>query len=288
MLPSFPRFPALLWSKMRAISQLFLGLRLIWQCCFDFVIKMASSVINRRDYMKHIRASYPKNPKIFISDPNIYIVASVCLKELFVRANGDSVPPPSKDVLDATSKPFIDYVRTLYRGKHRTYEKMLKLPWFDESVEFKKPTITPPTPPPTPQQVPQKPPSKKAKLSFSEMGQRQKDRTTAKIRAENEDEAIVAAAVQVFRSKGQNDAAFVVRNLFNDENADQLAKKLRKIMTDNPEEFEQKSKPQCLAFLLDRGITRVDWEKMCKLINSTGKYLVPCYSELAKAKKELH
>ena len=164
---------------------------------------------------------------------------------------------------------------------------MLNLPWFDESVELKKPTITPPTPPPTPQQVPQKPPSKKAKLSFSEMGQRQKDRTTAKIRAENEDEAIVAAAVQVFLFYGQNDAAYVVKNLFHDENADQLAKKLRKIMTDNPEEFAQKSKPQCLAFILDRGITRVDWEHLCKLINATVKYLVPCYTTLDKAKKEL-
>ena len=104
---------------------------------------------------------------------------------------------------------------------------------------------------PIPQQVPQKPPSKKAKLSFCEMGQRQKDRVSAKIRAENEEDAIVAAAVQVFRSKGQNDAAFVVKNLFNDENAEQLAKKLRKMMTDNPEEFAQKSKPQCLAFILD-------------------------------------
>ena len=60
--------------------------------------------------------------------------------------------------------------------------------FFDECVEFKKPSSTPPTTPPPPP-VPQKPPSppsKKAKLSFCEMGQRQKDRVTAKIRAENE------------------------------------------------------------------------------------------------------
>ena len=50
--------------------------------------------------------------------------------------------------------------------------------------------------------VQEKPPSKKAKLSFSEMGRRQKDRTTAKIRAENEEDAIIAAAMQVF---GQRD-----------------------------------------------------------------------------------
>ena len=61
---------------------------------------------------------------------------------------------------------------------------------------------TPPTPPPTPLKEPQKPALKKAKLSFSECGQRQKDRRTATIRAENEDDAIVAAAVQVFWSKG--------------------------------------------------------------------------------------
>ena len=59
------------------------------------------------------------------------------------------------------------------------------------------------------------------------------------------------------------------------------------MMPDNPEAFTQKSKLQCLAFILDRGITRVDWEKLCKLINSTGKYVVPCYTTLDKAKKEL-
>ena len=240
---------------------------------------MASSVVNRRDYWKYIRASHPK---IFLANSRIYGVAAICLRQLVV--DSDAI---SQDVIDATSRAFIDYARDLYRkkaGKH--YDRLIALPWFDESVEFQKPSPspTPPTPPPTP--VPQKPPSKKAKLSFQEMGQRQKDRVTAKIRAENEDDAIVAAAVQVFRSKGQNDAAFVVKNLFHDENADQLAKKLRKIMTGNPEEFAQKSKPQCLAFILDRGITRVDWEKLCKLI--TGKYLVPSYTTLDKAKKELH
>ena len=116
--------------------------------------------------------------------------------------------------------------------------------------------------------------------------QRQKDRTTAKIRAENEGDAIIAAAVQVFRSRGQNDAAHVVKNL-QGENADKLAKLLRKMMTKMPEEFEQKSKAQCLAFILDRGITRVDWEHLCKLINSPGKYQVPCYTELDKEKKKL-
>ena len=74
--------------------------------------------------------------------------------------------------------------------------------------------------------VQEKPPSKKAKLSFSEMGRRQKDRTTAKIRAENEEDAIIAAAMQVFRSKGQNDAAHVVKNLYQNENAEKLAKLL--------------------------------------------------------------
>ena len=66
-----------------------------------------------------------------------------------------------------------------------------------------------PTPPPTAQKMLQKPPSKKAKLSFREMCQRQKYRKTAKIRTENEENAIVAAEVQIFGSKGQNAAAFV-------------------------------------------------------------------------------
>ena len=116
--------------------------------------------------------------------------------------------------------------------------------------------------------------------------QRQKDRTTAKIRAENEGDAIIAAAVQVFRSRGQNDAAHIVKTLAQ-ENADKLAKLLRKMMIKMPEEFEQKSKAQCLAFILDRGITRVDWEHLCKLVNSPGKYQVPCYTELDKEKKKL-
>ena len=57
------------------------------------VSKMASSVINRREYMKYIRASHPK---VFISSPQIYSVASVCLSELLVRANGDSAPSKAK------------------------------------------------------------------------------------------------------------------------------------------------------------------------------------------------
>ena len=135
--------------------------------------------------------------------------------------------------------------------------------------------------------MPQKPTSKKAKLSFSECGQRQKDRRTATIRAENEDDAIVAAAVQIFRSKGHNDAAHIVKTLYEDENAEKLAKLMRKMMIKMPEEFKQKSKAQCLAFILDRGITRIDWERLCKLVNSPGKYQVPCYTELDKEKKKL-
>ena len=135
--------------------------------------------------------------------------------------------------------------------------------------------------------MPEKPASKKAKLSFSDCGPRQKDRRTATLRAENEDDAIIAAAVQVFRSQGRNDAAHIVKTLYQDPNAEKLAKILRKMMRDMPEEFEQKSKAQCLAFILDRGITRVDYEHLCKLVNSPGKYLVPCYNELDKEKKKL-
>ena len=76
-----------------------------------------------------------------------------------------------------------------------------------------------------------------------------------------------------------------MKNLFHDDNSDKLAKDLRKMMTDNPEAFTQKSKLQCLAFILDRGITRVDWEKLCKLINSTGKYLVPSFNHHRQSKK---
>ena len=125
------------------------------------VSKMASSVVNRRDYWNYIRASHPK---IFLSSPQIYGVAAVCLRQLV-----DS--ETSQDVIDATSRAFIDYARDLYRkkaGGH--YDRLIKLRWFDQSVEFKKPSPTPPTPPPTP--VKENPPSKKVKLSFSEMGQR--------------------------------------------------------------------------------------------------------------------
>ena len=72
------------------------------------VSKMASSVINRRDYIKYIRASHPK---VFISSPEIYVVASVCLGELLVRANGDSAPPPSQaKCLKITEKVSVNIV----------------------------------------------------------------------------------------------------------------------------------------------------------------------------------
>ena len=73
---------------------------------------MASSVINRREYMKYIRASHPK---VFISSPQIYNVASVCLSELLVRANGDSAPSKAK-CLKITEKVSVNIMSYVLSG----------------------------------------------------------------------------------------------------------------------------------------------------------------------------
>ena len=65
--------------------------------------------------MKYIRASHPK---VFISSPQIYVVASSCLGELLVRANGDSAPPPSQaKCLKITEKVSVNIMSYVLSGQ---------------------------------------------------------------------------------------------------------------------------------------------------------------------------
>ena len=61
------------------------------------------------------------------------------------------------------------------------------------------------------------------------------------------------------------------------EDPQMIGGKLRKLLDDPNEKLPQVSKCKCLSFLLDHGMTCVDWEEICKLVNESGNYRLPCY-----------
>ena len=87
--------------------------------------------------------------------------------------------------------------------------------------------------------VPSPPPMPSTSKSYDEVGLRQKQRITARLRSQNDPNALVDAAVQHFRSIKDNDAAFVVKKL-RDEPFE-LGKKLRDVIVNPQEEFSQVS-----------------------------------------------
>ena len=54
----------------------------------------------------------------------------------------------------------------------------------------------------------------------------------------------------------------------------------------NPiKKLPQISRSRCLAYILDRGMTRTDWEDTCKLVNEPGNYRLPNYNSLSLQKQ---
>ena len=157
-------------------------------------------------------------------------------------------------------------------------DRLLKIKWFDETVVLSSPAPKTPTPP----KEPPKPPV--TRKSFKEKGERQQRRDTALIRELHDSDAIVKAAVQYFREIGANDAAFVLNTMKDDPQG--IGADLRKLLKDSPEKLPQVSKAQCLAYILDRGMTRIDWEETCKLVNTPGNYRLPSYSVLGVEKQK--
>ena len=161
-------------------------------------------------------------------------------------------------------------------GRH--YKDLIKNKWFDETVVLKSPA------PPTPK-VPSEPPEPPVtRKSFEEKCERQQRRDSAKVREQHESGAIVQAAAQYFREIGANDAAHVLKTLKDDPFG--IGAELRKLLKDSPEKLPQVSKAACLAYILDHGLTRVDWEDVCKLVNTPGNYRLPSYSMLGIEKQK--
>ena len=132
--------------------------------------------------------------------------------------------------------------------------------------------------------VPPNPP-KTRKKTFEELGKRQQDRRTAELRSEYESQAIIQAAVQHFREIGAKDAAFVLKNM--SEDPEKVGGELRKLLVDDSNgKLPQISRSKCLAYILDRSMTREDWDATCRLVNTPGNYRLPSYSVLAEEKKK--
>ena len=157
---------------------------------------------------------------------------------------------------------------------------MVKSQWFGERlVLLTAPQPSKPTPPP----VPPKPPTTRSLKAFEDLGKRQQDRITAQLAEEYEPSAIVRAAEQYFRRIGCNDAAFVLEKM--QDEPEKLGGPLRKSLVDPIKKLPQISRSRCLAYILDRGMTRTDWEDTCKLVNEPGNYRLPNYNSLSLQKQ---
>ena len=235
--------------------------------------KMAPQNPTRRDYLECIKKCHP-DAKVMNKD--YYLKAKICLHHIL---------PSSSTTTDMnfayTSRRFVDDVRARWKGKCRSFRDIKKLNWFDENLEL---LTAPPPKPRTPAlPVPQKPPTTRSLKDFDELGSRQQNRVTAKLAEEYEPSAIVKAAEQYFRRIGCNDAAYVLKNM--QKEPEKVGGNLRKSLEDPIEKLPQVSRPKCLAYILDRGMTRVDWEETCKLVNEPGHLRIPCYNTLSGQKQ---
>ena len=80
-----------------------------------------------------------------------------------------------------------------------------------------------------------------------------------------------------------NDAAFVLEKM--QDEPEKLGGPLRKSLVDPIKKLPQISRSRCLAYILDRGMTRTDWEDTCKLVNEPGNYRLPNYNSLSLQKQ---
>ena len=216
--------------------------------------------------------------------PDYYRVSKVCLARLL------DLPEIS---VTKTSRLFVDYVRKLWKSKKvsKHYNRLKQCKYFLEDIKLKDtlPPIDPePLPPPDLPDLPILPaspgPSSSKKLkSYDSLSRRQKNRVIKKLRDENHIDAIIDSVIQYFKEKHQNDAAYVVNELRTEvmNDSHEIAKDLRDFMNGKSlKNSEQISKTRALAFLLDRGLTRVDYDEMRKLFHG----LLPCYTLLQKEK----
>ena len=222
------------------------------------------------DLIKCIRKCHPD---VSINHTDYFKVAKECLK-MVMPASSTS----SDEDFEHTSRQYVKYVRNQLWNKtkvSRKFEALTKNKWFAKKLEIKSPS---PRAPPTPVSPPK---PRVTRKSFDEKGPRQQRRDVARIREENEPSTIVMAAVQYFREIGENEAAFVLKKMKEDP---KIGKDLKQFLVDSPEKLPQVSKSRCLAYILDRGMTRIDWEETCKLVNTSGNYRLPCYSSLGVEK----
>ena len=225
----------------------------------------------RRDLLLCIRTHHPTTA---ISNSNYYKHAKSCLAHV--------LPGSPEKELEETSTTFVDAVRRRYK-KARHFDRFKENPWFDCELKLKSPPVPPPVPtPPKPPTSPKRVVTRK--LSFEQKKKRQQDYDTLKIRESHEGPAIVQAAVQYFRSIGCHSAAYVLKEL--KANPEEVGDDLRKFFIDTPQKLPKVSNARCLAYILDRGMTHVDWDETVKLVNTPGNRRLPSYSVLSEEKKK--
>ena len=123
--------------------------------------------------------------------------------------------------------------------------------------------------------------------TYSNLTAVQRLRYRVKLADKHELRALLEAAIIKFKEAGLEDDAFVIKQLKN--NPSELAAKLRPAI-ENPDLLEQNeplSPAQALAMLLDVGLSEEDYNKMCKIFNTTHRILPPLYT-IRKEKHKAH
>ena len=123
--------------------------------------------------------------------------------------------------------------------------------------------------------------------SYSNLDAVQRLRYRIKLANKHELRALLETAIHKFKEAGLEDDAYVVKQL--QKNPGELAAKLRPAI-ENPELLEHNeplSPAQALAMLLDIGLSEEDYNKMCKIFNTTHRILPPLYT-IRKEKLRTH
>ena len=82
----------------------------------------------------------------------------------------------------------------------------------------------------------------------------------------------------------ETDEVFVIEKV--KEEPAEMGWKFWSFISKPPPEVTKVSKSKALAYILDRSLTKVDYEETCRLVNKPGQYIIPSYSVLDAEKQK--
>ena len=210
-----------------------------------FVCKMSEiKSISRKYLIEHIRKFHPD---VSLSSEQYKNIVKRSVLKLFKI---DSKRVTSSEKLDNFAEYFTNVFRRYWRDSSRKVDDCLLKHKSFFAISINRSDIEPVLEPLKPliDENSNEPPSKKP---FLDKSLSQKNRETLQIRKNSDHDSIIMSAVQVFRNRGQNDAAHILKRI---HESPSLATELRKQLN-SPEKSPKCSPLDALSLIVDKNLT---------------------------------